>query len=297
MQDTPPVTVIGLGAMGGGMANRLLDLGFPLTVYNRTSAATVPFVARGAKAAATPMAAVQPGGIAITMLADDAALEAVALEPDGFLAALGNGVHLSMSTISAACAQRLADRQSKLGGAYLAAPVFGRGEAAAAGKLWIALSGPAAAKRRVAPVLEALSQGRTDYGEQPAAAALAKIAGNFMIFAATETMGEAFALLQKNGVDAHLFFEMVTQSLFAAPLYRNYGPLILERRFLPAGFRLALGAKDCGLAIEAATASQTPMPLASLIRDRLLAAMANGRGEMDLTALTLGAAEDAGLVR
>jgi len=296
MKDIP-VTVIGLGAMGGGMANRLLDLGCPLTVYNRTSSATASFVARGAKSAATPAASVRAGGIVITMVANDAALEEMALGADGFVAALGDGVHLAMSTVSGACARRVAAAQAAAGSAYVAAPVFGRGEAAASGKLWIAHSGPAAAKAKAAPVLEALSQGRFDFGEAPEAAALAKIAGNFLILAATEAMGEAFALLQKNGVDARQFFEMMAQSIFAAPIYKNYGPLILDRKFDPPGFRLVLGAKDCGLAIDAATASQAPMPLASLVRDRLLAAMAKGRGELDLTALALGAAEDAGLGR
>jgi len=296
--DALEIAVIGLGAMGAGIASRLLDLGARVTVYNRTKAATEPFVARGARAAATPAEAVKPGGIVITMVANDEALEQVTVGPDGFLAALGaGGVHISMSTISATCATALAARHSEAGSDWVSSPVFGRGEVAASGQLWLAVSGSEAAKARVRPVIDALSRGQTDFGTSPDAAPLTKIAGNFMILAATEAMGEAFALLQKNDVSARSFFDMITQSLFAAPIYKTYGPLILDRKFSPPGFRLVLGAKDIGLAIAAATESQTPMPLASLIRDRLLAAMANGRGEQDVTAMTLQAVADAGLDR
>jgi 3-hydroxyisobutyrate dehydrogenase-like beta-hydroxyacid dehydrogenase len=292
------IAVIGLGAMGGGIANRLLDVGAKLTVYNRTQAATAQFVARGARAAATPAEAVKPGGIAITMVANDAALEQVTMGADGLLQGLGaGGVHISMSTISPTCATQLAARHQEAGSDWVSSPVFGRGDVAAKGQLWLAVSGGEAAKARVQPALEALGRGRTDFGSAPGAAPLAKIAGNFMILAATEMMGEAFALLQKNNVDARGFHDMITQSLFAAPIYKTYGPLILDRNFSPPGFRLVLGAKDIGLAIAAAIESQTPMPLASLVRDRLLAAMANGLGEQDVTAMTLQAAADAGLNR
>ncbi len=292
------IAVIGLGAMGGGIANRLLDVGAKVTVYNRTQAATAPFVARGARAAATPAAAVKPGGVAITMVANDQALEQVTTGADGLLSGLGaGGVHISMSTISPNCATSLAARHQAAGSDWVSSPVFGRGDIAAKGQLWLAVSGSEAAKARVQPVLEALSRGRTDFGTSPGAAPLAKIAGNFMILAATEVMGEAFTLLEKNNVDARGFHDMITQSLFAAPIYKTYGPLILDRNFSPPGFRLALGAKDIGLAIAAATESQTPMPLASLVRDRLLAAMANGLGEQDVTAMTLRNAADAGLGR
>jgi 3-hydroxyisobutyrate dehydrogenase-like beta-hydroxyacid dehydrogenase len=294
--DHLDIAVLGLGAMGGGVANRLLDLGAKIAVYNRTQAAADPFVARGARRAATPAEAVTPGGIAITFVANDAALTEITDGANGFAERLGaGGIHLSMSTISAACAHALAARHAALASTWVASPVFGRGDAAASGKLWLAVSGPEAAKTRVKPLLDQLGQGQFDYGEAPEAAPLAKIAGNFMIMAAIEAMGEAFALLQKNGLDARLFFSMISRSLFAAPIYKNYAPLILDRKFNPPGFRLVLGAKDIGLAVDAAVQSQAPMPLASLVRDRLLAALAKGRAEWDLTALAFQAAEEAGV--
>jgi 3-hydroxyisobutyrate dehydrogenase-like beta-hydroxyacid dehydrogenase len=177
----------------------------------------------------------------------------------------------------------------------VAAPVFGRPDAAAAGRLWIVHSGPAEAKARIRPLLEAVSAGVFDFGEAPDAASLGKIAGNFMIANAIEVMGEAFALLAKGGVDARTWHDMMSRTLFAGPIHQNYGRFILDRAFSPPGFRLPLGAKDVGLALAAGAETNTPLPLASLLRDRFLAAMAQGRGDLDWSAVTLNAAFDAGL--
>jgi 3-hydroxyisobutyrate dehydrogenase-like beta-hydroxyacid dehydrogenase len=290
------IAVVGLGTMGSGLAARLLDLGYKVGVYNRTEAAAACFVERGARLAARPRDVAVPGGIAITMVANDEALEAVTLGEHGLLHGLGpGGVHLSMSTVSAGVVQRLARAHAEAGSTLVCAPVFGRGEAASGGKLWIAVAGPQAAKLRVQPVLGQLSQGMFDFGEAPEAAVTAKIAGNFLIVAATEAMSEAFTLLAKRGVDPRPFHAMMSQSIFAAPIYQNYGPLILDRKFSPPGFKFGLAAKDIGLVADAAAQSQTPMPLGSLLRDRLLAGLAQGRGESDLTALALQSLQEAGL--
>jgi 3-hydroxyisobutyrate dehydrogenase-like beta-hydroxyacid dehydrogenase len=294
--DGKTIGVVGLGGMGSGMASRLLEAGYKVRVFNRTQAAADPLVAKGAERAATPAEAVEPGGLVITMVANDAALESVAVGEGGFLARLGrDGVHISMSTISVALARSLAERHGTLGGHWVAAPVFGRPEAAASGKLWIIHSGPAAAKGRIRPVLERLSQGIWDAGEAPDAAPAAKLAGNFLIASATEAMGEAFALLQKSGVDARIFHDMMGKSIFAAPIYQNYGRFILDRAFSPPGFKLTLGAKDVGLALAAGAETQTPLPLASLLRDRFTTSIAQGRGDLDWTSIALNAARDAGL--
>jgi 3-hydroxyisobutyrate dehydrogenase-like beta-hydroxyacid dehydrogenase len=282
--------------MGGGMANRLLDLGYPVAVFNRTAAAADAFTSRGARRAARPADAVDPGGIVITMVSNDAALEAVTLGADGLLAGLGkDGVHISMSTVSAGVVRRLAEQHEAQGSRMISAAVFGRGEAAASGKLWIAVSGAEPAKARAKPLLEQLGQGIVDFGPAPDAAVTAKIAGNFLIVAATEAMGEAFALLRKRGVDPRQFHAMMSQSIFAAAIYKNYRPLILDRKFDPPGFKLGLAAKDIGLVIDAAADSKTPMPLASLVRDRLMTSLANGQGELDLTSIAMHSARDAGL--
>ena len=289
------IGVIGLGGMGGGIAGRLLETGHKVSVFNRTSSVAEPFVARGATQAATPAEAAS-SGIVITIVANDAALEQVASGPGGLLEALPRGgVHLSMSTISVALARKLADLHAAHGSHFVAAPVFGRPEAAGSGKLWIMTSGAAAAKARVRPVLEALSQGIEDLGERPDAAPLGKIAGNFLIGSATEAMGEAFALLRKSGVDTRAWHALLTRGIFGCPIYTNYGRLMLERKFQPAGFKLALGAKDVNLALAASLETQVPMPFASVLRDRHLTAIAQGRGEWDWTAIAINAANDAGL--
>jgi 3-hydroxyisobutyrate dehydrogenase-like beta-hydroxyacid dehydrogenase len=290
------IGVIGLGGMGSGIAARLLDTGHRVSVYNRTASAADPLVAKGARRASTPADAVEPGGIVITMVANDAALEAVTAGDGGFLGKLGQGgTHVSMSTISAALARSLAERHAAHGSSWLAAPVFGRPDAAASGKLWILHSGPAEAKARARPVLEAVSQGIFDIGDAPDAASVGKIAGNFLIASATEAMGEAFALLEKSGADARVFHEMMSKTIFACPIYANYGRFILDRAFTPPGFKLTLGAKDVNLALAAGAETQTPMPLAGLLRDRFLVSMAQGRGDLDWTSIALNAATDAGL--
>jgi len=289
------IGVIGLGGMGGGIAGRLLETGHDVHVFNRTASAAAPFVARGATLAATPAAAAA-SGLVITMVANDAALEQMASGEAGFLDALPEGgVHVSMSTISVALAKSLAERHAARGSHFVAAPVFGRPEAAGSGKLWIMTSGAAAPKARVRPILEALSQGIEDLGESPEAAPTGKIAGNFLIAAATEAMGEAFALLEKSGVDTRAWHGMLARSIFACPIYANYGRFILDRAFSPPGFKLTLGAKDVGLALAAGQDRQVPMPFASVLRDRFTTSIAQGRGDLDWTSIALNAAADAGL--
>ena len=292
------IGVIGLGGMGGGIASRLLDTGHKVTVWNRSKAAAEPFVARGASLAASPADAVAPGGIVITMVANDAALESVVAGDGGFLDRLGDGgIHISSSTISVALARSLAERHAARGSHFVAAPVFGRPTAAASGKLWIMQSGAAAAKARVRPVLEALSQSIHDLGEAPDAAPVGKIAGNFMIAAATEAMGEAFALLTKSGADARVWHDMISSTIFACPIYANYGRFILDEAFSPPGFKLTLGAKDIGLALAAGAERQVPMPFANILRDRFLTSVAQGRSDLDWTSIALNAAADAGLAK
>jgi 3-hydroxyisobutyrate dehydrogenase-like beta-hydroxyacid dehydrogenase len=292
---TQAVGVIGLGGMGSGMAGRLLAAGFEVTVYNRTQSVADALVARGAKRARTPAEAVTPGGAVITMVANDAALEAVTLGEGGLLAALGDGVHISSSTVSAALARKLAAQHAAAGSHWLAAPVFGRPDAAAAGKLWVMLSGNPASKAKAKPVLDAIGQGTFDIGEAPDAASLGKIAGNFLIGAATEAMGEAFALLRKNNVDARVWHEMMSKTIFACPIYVNYGRFILDEAFSPPGFKLTLGAKDVGLALAAGQESNVPLPFASILRDRFLTSVAQGRGDLDWTSIAINAANDAGV--
>lgn len=286
---------IGLGQMGSAIAKNLVESSFPITVYNRTPGRAEPFAEVGVPSARRPADAVSSGGIAITMVSDDRALEEI-VESEDFLDRLGGrGVHISMSTVSPALSRRLALLHEKKGSSYVAAPVFGRPDAATARKLWICVSGPDAARERIRPILATVGQGAFEFGEDPGAANVVKLCGNFLIVAAMQAMGEAFALARKNGIAAEDVARVFGETLFSCPIYRNYGSAIAERRFTPAGFRLALGLKDVRLVLQSADESRAPMPTASLAHARLLAALARDRGDMDWSALALGIAEDAGL--
>jgi 3-hydroxyisobutyrate dehydrogenase-like beta-hydroxyacid dehydrogenase len=281
--------------MGAGAARRLLDQGHRVIVWNRTAEKAVPLVERGAEAAPGPGEAAARAAIVITFLADDRALEEVVLRPAGIAARLGpGGIHLSMSTISPAIAQRLAEAHRERGADYVAAPVFGRPDAAVAGQLWIVTSGAAEAKVRVRQILEELGQGVRDFGEDPVAAHVVKLAGNFMIAAATEAMAEAYTLGEKCGLDRAQLAEFFGASLFPSRIYQHYGRLVAEHRYEPPGFRLRLGLKDMRLLLGTADAHDMPMPLASLLHDRLLALAAQGQGEIDWTGIGLAVARDAG---
>ena len=290
------VGFIGLGSMGLPIAMNLLESGYKLRVYNRTLQKAQPLVDKGAELGKSPADVVEPGGIVISMLANDQALEDVVLGENGILEKLGNGgIHISMSTISPTTAQNLAQQHEQKGTHYLAAPVFGRPDAAAARKLWICLSGNGAAKERVLPLLNVLGQKVFDFGEQVSAANVVKLSGNFLIISAIEAMAEAFTLAEKNGIDRSQVAELFGQTLFACPIYQNYGRMIAQEQYEPAGFKLALGLKDVELALQTAKESQMPMPFASLVRDRLISSIAKGRGDIDWTGLALGVSEDAGL--
>ncbi len=287
---------IGLGNMGQPMARNLLKAGFKLRVYNRNPSRAEPLLAQGAQQASHPNEVVEAGSIVITMVANDSALESVVLGENGFLEKLGpDGIHLSMSTVSSATASKLAELHEKHGSIYVAAPVFGRPQAAAAQQLWICVSGPQAAKERVQPLLNALGQGIFDFGDEPAAANIIKLTGNFLIAAAMEAMAEALTLAEKNGIDRSKVIDMFGQTIFSCPIYQNYGKAIAEKRYMPAGFYLSLGLKDMSLALQTAASTRMSMPLASLVHDRMMAGVARGRGEMDWSALSLGVSEDAGL--
>ena len=287
---------IGLGNMGRPIASNLLKAGYDLHVYNRDSSKAAPLIAEGAHQGLRPSEVVEPGGIVITMLADDAALEQVTLGEDGILKRLGpGGVHISMSTVSPALARRMADLHAQHGCAYVAAPVFGRPEAAAAKKLWICLAGAAAAKERVLPVLQTIGQSVFDFGEDPAMANVVKLCGNFLIGSAMEAMAEALTLAEKNGIERTAVINMFGQTLFACPIYQNYGKMIAEKRYTPVGFHMSLALKDFTLLLDAAQQAIMALPIADVVHDRLLTGVAKGRGEMDWTALSTLVAEDAGM--
>lgn len=288
------VGFIGLGRMGAGMAANLLQAGHRVTVYNRTPEKAAALIAQGAKAAARVADACR-GEAVITMLANDEAVESVAFGKDGIVQSLPAGaVHVSSSTIGVALSERLTQAHAKAGQRFVAAPVFGRPDAAAARKLFVIAAGAPAAVAAAAPIFEAIGQRTFVLSESPKAANLVKLSGNFLIAAMIESLGEALALVGKGGIDPRQYLEMLTSTLFDVPIYKNYGGLIASGRFEPAGFAAPLGQKDIRLTLAAAEELRVPMPLASLLRDRFLTLLAQGGDHLDWSAIGRLAAKDAG---
>ena len=287
---------VGLGQMGSAMAASLLAAGNELAVYNRTRARAEALAAKGARVADTPGEAARGADVVFTMLADDAAVSAVVFGDGGIVAALAPGaVHVSSSTISVALSERLAEAHAAAKQGYVAAPVFGRPEAAAAKQLWIVAAGPAADVDRILPALGALGRGTSRVGERAPMANVIKLTGNFVIASMIETLGEAFALTRKWEIAPDAFLSVFADVLARSPIFEGYAKRIATEAYEPAGFATDLGLKDVRLVLAAAEARSVPMPVASLVRDHLLAAVARGRGRLDWSALARLAAEDAGL--
>ncbi|MEO7208084.1 MAG: NAD(P)-dependent oxidoreductase [Steroidobacteraceae bacterium] len=286
---------IGLGQMGVGMATNLLKAGHEVAVYNRTAGKSEALVRLGARARQS-VEAVCAADVVITMLADDDALEQIVFGTGGVLASLTKGAaHISSSTISVALSERVAAAHAVAGQHYLAAPVFGRPDAAASGKLFVVAGGPAGLVETYMPIFNALGQRTFVVSNKPQDANLVKLSGNFLIAAVIESLGEALALIGKGGLDQQQYLDLLTSTLFDAPVYKTYGRLIVERRFEPAGFAAPLGQKDIRLTLAAAETLQVPLPLASLLRDRFLALLAQGGAALDWSAIGQLAAQDAGL--
>jgi 3-hydroxyisobutyrate dehydrogenase-like beta-hydroxyacid dehydrogenase len=289
------VGFIGLGHMGSGMAANLLKAGHDVTVYNRSPAKAEALIALGAKAAASVAEACRDDAV-MTMLANDEAVESVVLGRDGILASLPAGaLHVSSSTISVALSGRLSEEHARAGQRFVAAPVFGRPDVAAAGQLYVIAAGEPAAIETAAPLLDAIGQKTFVVSDTPKAANLVKLSGNFLIASMIESLGEALALVAKGGVDRQRYLEILTSSLFDVPLYKTYGGLIASGHFEPAGFAAPLGQKDIRLALAAADELRVPMPLASLLRDRFLTLLANGGENLDWSAIGRLPAVDAGM--
>jgi 3-hydroxyisobutyrate dehydrogenase-like beta-hydroxyacid dehydrogenase len=288
------VGFIGLGSMGRGMARNLIKAGHRVSVYNRSPEPAKELAREGAMIAATPAAV--GGEVVVTMLSDDTALEAVMFGKTGLASAMRRKtVHLSMSTVSVALSERLTELHSKAGQGYVAAPVFGRPDAAAAAKLFIVAAGEAAAVEKAKPVMDAMGQRVFVVSEQPSHANLIKLTGNFLITCVIEGLAEGIALNAKAGVDPEKLYEVLTETLFAAPVYKNYGKIILEERYSPAGFKLPLGLKDTRLLLQSGDALSVPLPFAAIIRDRFLASVAQGDGDLDWAAIAKRAMQDAGV--
>ena len=285
---------IGLGRMGSAMAANLVKAGHDVTVFNRSPEKRRALLELGAHEAGSVADACH-GQVVITMLADDTAVADVALAKYGIVENLAKGaIHLSMSTISVALSKHLSETHVHAGQRFVAAPVFGRPDAAAAAKLFIVAAGEPAAGETCKPLLDALGQKTVPISTDPAAANLVKLSGNFLLAAAIEALGEAIALVGKAGIDRGAYVDLLTSTIFPVPAYKTYGGLIAESRFQPAAFAAPLGFKDIRLALAAAESLRVPMPLASLLHDRFLRLLAQGGDNLDWAAIGGLAAQDAG---
>jgi len=289
------VGFIGLGRMGAAMAASVLKAGHEVTVYNRSPDKARALSALGARVA-TRVSDACHGEAIVTMLANDDAVHSVVFDDGGVLASADVGaVHISMSTISVGLSGQLARAHADARQRFIAAPVFGRPEAAAAAQLFIVAAGAKSAVDDYAALLGAMGQKLFYLGIEPTAANLVKLSGNFLIASVIESLGEAMALIGKAGIDPRTYLEVLTSTLFNLPLYKIYGGLIVDRKFEPAGFAAPLGLKDIRLTLAAAEQLQVAMPVASLLRDRFLTLLARGGEAQDWSAIARLSAADAGL--
>jgi len=281
--------------MGMGMARNLLRAGHALTVYNRTPKKAEALAAEGARVASSPADACRDAQVVMTMVANDQALEEVVFGNNGIASAMKSDcIHLSHSTISTALARRLTTEHSQRKQGYLSVPVFGRPEAAESKKLLVVAAGPTELVERCRPLFDAIGRQTFVVGAEPWQANVAKLCGNFMLACIIEAFGEAYATLRKAGVAPQSFLEIMN-ALMGSPVIANYGRIIAQEEFEPAGFALQLGLKDVRLVLAAADECAAPMPLASLVHDHLLSALAQGQGEMDWSSVARVVARNAGL--
>lgn len=281
--------------MGAGMARNLVRGGHQVAVYNRTRAKSEPLAAEGARVALSAAQAALGCEAAFTMLGDDASVEEVIFGSEGLISTLARGaVHIASTTMSTALARRLAAEHARRGQQFVAAPVFGRPEAADNKKLIVVAAGPEEVVARCQPLFAAIGRQTFVAGKEPWQANAVKLCGNFMIAALIECFGEANAILRKAGVAPQLFLDIMN-TLIGSPIYANYGRMIAEEQFEPAGFALKLGLKDVRLALATADELTAPMPLASLLKDQFLAALAAGQGDLDWSSAARVASRNAGL--
>jgi 3-hydroxyisobutyrate dehydrogenase-like beta-hydroxyacid dehydrogenase len=289
------IAFIGLGRMGSGMARNLLRAGHTVAVYNRTREKAEAFAALGAQVASSPAVASRGAEVVMTMLSDDQAVEEVVFGQDGIASAMKEDcIHVSHSTISTALARKLTAEHAKRNQGYLSVPVFGRPEHAEGRALVVAAAGPSKFVGRCHPLFDAIGRHTFVVGTEPWQANVTKLCGNFLIAGMIEALGEAYATLRKAGVAPESYLEIMN-ALMGSQFIANYGRIIAQEQFEPAGFALRLGLKDVRLIQAAAEECAAPMPLANLVHDHLLSALAQGQGEMDWSSLTQVIARNAGL--
>ena len=296
MPEKKKIGFIGIGMMGLPMVQNLITAGYQLTIYNRTPERASSLIDLGVEVKNNPLDVAEAGGIVMSCVSEDNALTAVVGENGELAGRLGKGgIHISMSTILPRTAARLAKQQSEFGGFYVAAPVMGRPDVVLAKKQSYFIAGDEKAKERAKPLLEAIGMKIFDFGIIPENANIAKLAANFLIASAIEAMAEAFAFVSKNHGDADKLLQALGGTLFACPIYQNYGRQILDKNYKEPLFKLQMGLKDIRLVAETATESNTPMRFARVLQDRFSAAVAHGLSHYDWTGIAAEVDAEAGL--
>jgi 3-hydroxyisobutyrate dehydrogenase-like beta-hydroxyacid dehydrogenase len=289
------VGVVGLGRMGEAFAGNIIDDGYKVVVYDSSEGRRNLLVDAGAEGV-SDLGGLASCQVVLTSLPDDEILSDIALRQGGLVEILAPGaIHVSMSTVSPDLSRRLSQEHERAGQGYVAAPVLGNPDLARARKLFVIASGAGSSVARVSPLLARLGQRLFTLGDDPGSANLIKLAGNVLTALTLESLGEVLALLRKNGVDPHAAFDVFTNSLFDGKVHKAYGAKIVEERYSPPGMTAPLAAKDLRLALAEAERASVPMPVTSLVHDRLIAMVARGWAELDWSALGLLAASDAGL--
>lgn len=296
MPEKNKIGFIGTGMMGLPMARNLIKAGYYLSIYNRSPEKASSLIDLGVEVKKQSLDVAEPGGIVMSCVSEDRALTAVVGENGELAERLGrDGIHISMSTILPKTAARLAFQQSGFGGYYVSAPVMGRPDSVLAKKQSYFIAGDEKAKKRAIPLLEAIGMKIFDFGGTPENANVAKLAANFLIASAIEAMAEAFTFVSKNHGYADKLLEAVGETLFACPIYQNYGRQILDKNYTEPLFKLQLGLKDIRLIAETATESNTPMRFARVLQDRFSAAVAHGLSSYDWTGIASEVESEAGL--
>lgn len=290
------VGFIGLGRMGQGMAGRILAAGHDLLVFDPVPGQTKALQDAGATNADSPATACRERDVVISMLPNDTALSATLDGELGLLKKMSPScVHMAMGTHGVPAVNEAAAAHAAAEQDFVACPVLGRPDLAAEGLLRLVPGGPADAVDKVRPLFDVLGQQTFDVGPEPQAATAVKIANNFVLGCAIETMGEAFSLVEKLGVEPALFFDVMLQGLFGAPAYKIYGKLIVERAWEGHGATALIGLKDADLALEAADAANMPLPSTHIWRDHLLRAIERGEGALDWAVMAREQARASGL--
>lgn len=288
------VGFIGVGRMGRVMVQSLLKAGHQVRAWDVTPESVTEVAKHGAAKAGSAQEAFS-GDAVISMLPNDEAMRSVFLSSGFLQSAAKPPVHINMATASVACANELAEAHAKSGLQYIAAPVFGRPEMAAERNLNIMAAGDSATIERVQPLFDAMGKKTWRVGPTPSQANVVKLAGNLMVASVIESMAEAAALGKGYDIDPATSLEIIVKSLFDVPIYRIYAGLVASGPYEPPGFDLKLALKDVKLMLSAGEQANVPLPVAGVIRDNYLDAIAHGDGAKDWSVAARVAMRRAGL--